>query len=231
MTRLKHLLMVLAILVPAFASAQAEVPDYSRLTAEHHPRLFLDNQEFEAMKSLIGSGTSSYLSDLHDIIMEICRLDAMKDSPLEYKLDASDKRILHVSRDALTRIFFCAYAYRYTGEQIYLEHAEKTIRTVCGFKDWNAGKHFLDTVHLQRAHAFVKPGGEQLRDTGMFLNLFLQRVGANQQFVQTNPPLVTRAATGIAASGAIQREHAILGVVLEPFLIDGLGRRFRVFLP
>lgn len=110
MTRLKHLLMVLAILVPAFASAQAEVPDYSRLTAEHHPRLFLDNQEFEAMKSLIGSGTPSYLSDLHDIIMEICRLDAMKDSPLEYKLDASDKRILHVSRDALTRIFFCAYA-------------------------------------------------------------------------------------------------------------------------
>lgn len=150
MTRLKHLLMVLAILVPAFASAQAEVPDYSRLTAEHHPRLFLDNQEFEAMKSLIGSGTPSYLSDLHDIIMEVCRLDAMKDSPLEYKLDASDKRILHVSRDALTRIFFCAYAYRYTGEQIYLEHAEKTIRTVCGFKDWNAGKHFLDTGRWPR---------------------------------------------------------------------------------
>lgn len=153
MTRLKHLLMVLAILVPAFASAQAEVPDYSRLTAEHHPRLFLDNQEFEAMKSLIGSGTSSYLSDLHDIIMEICRLDAMKDSPLEYKLDASDKRILHVSRDALTRIFFCAYAYRYTGEKIYLEHAEKTIRTVCGFKDWNAGKHFLDTGEMAAAVA------------------------------------------------------------------------------
>lgn len=37
MTKLKHLLMILAILVPAFASAQAEVPDYSRLTAEHHP--------------------------------------------------------------------------------------------------------------------------------------------------------------------------------------------------
>ena len=145
--------MVLAILVPAFASAQAEVPDYSGLTAERHPRLFLDNQEFEAMKSLIGSGTSSYLSDLHDIIMEICRLDAMKDSPLEYKLDASDKRILHVSRDALTRIFFCAYAYRYTGEQIYLEHAEKTIRTVCGFKDWNAGKHFLDTGEMAAAVA------------------------------------------------------------------------------
>lgn len=153
MTRLRHFLIVLATLVLVSASVRAEAPDYPKLTAGNHPRLFLDNQEFEAMKSLIGSGTSAYLSDLHNIIMEICRRDAMKDTPLEYKLDASDKRLLHVSRDALTRIFFCAYAYRYTGERIYLEYAEKAIRTVCRFKDWNAGKHFLDTGEMAAAVA------------------------------------------------------------------------------
>ena len=153
MTRLKHLLIVLATLVIATISAHAGVPDYSKLTAGNHPRLFLDNQEFEGMKSLIESGTSTYLSDLHNIIMSLCRRDAMKDSPLEYKLDASDKRLLHVSRDALTRIFFCSYAYRYTGDRTYLEYAEKALRTVCGFKDWNAGKHFLDTGEMAAAVA------------------------------------------------------------------------------
>ena len=77
MTRLRHFLIVLATLVLVSASVRAEAPDYPKLTAGNHPRLFLDNQEFEAMKSLIGSGTSAYLSDLHNIIMEICRRDAM----------------------------------------------------------------------------------------------------------------------------------------------------------
>lgn len=153
MTRLKCLLIVLVTLTLASATVRAEVPDYSKLTAGNHPRLFLDNQEFKEMKSLIESGTSACLSDLHNIIMDLCRRDAMKDSPLEYKLDASDKRLLHVSRDALTRIFFCSYAYRYTGDRIYLEHAEKALRTVCGFKDWNAGKHFLDTGEMAAAVA------------------------------------------------------------------------------
>ncbi len=153
MARLRHFLIVLATLALATVSTHAEVPDYSKLTTGNHPRLFLDNQEFEEMKSLIESGTSAYLSDLHNIIMDLCRRDAMKDSPLEYKLDASNKRLLHVSRDALTRIFFCSYAYRYTGDRTYFEYAEKALRTVCGFKDWNAGKHFLDTGEMAAAVA------------------------------------------------------------------------------
>ncbi len=105
------------------------------------------------MKSQIESGTSPHLTNLHRIIMDLCRRDAMKDSPLEYRLDASNKRLLHVSRDALTRIFFCSYAYRYTGDRTYLEYAEKDLRTVCGFKDWNAGKHFLDSGEMAAAVA------------------------------------------------------------------------------
>ena len=153
MTRLRHFLIVLTTLAIATAAAHAGVPDYSKLTAGNHPRLFLDNQEFDEMKSLIESGASAYLSDLHSIIMDLCRRDAMKASPLEYKLDASEKRLLHVSRDALTRIYFSSYAYRYTGDRIYLEYAEKAIRTVCRFKDWNAGKHFLDTGEMAAAVA------------------------------------------------------------------------------
>ena len=134
-------------------SLRAEVPDYSKLTAADHPRLFLEDKEFETMKSQIASGSSPHLAGLHKIIMDLCRRDAMKDSPLEYRLDASNKRLLHISRDALTRIFFCSYAYRYTGDRTYLEYAEKDLRTVCGFKDWNAGKHYLDTGEMAAAVA------------------------------------------------------------------------------
>lgn len=153
MTRLKLLLPVLVSMAIFTTSLRAEAPDYSKLTAADHPRLFLDDQEFETMKSQIASGSSPLLASLHRIIMELCRRDAMKDSPLEYRLDASNKRLLHVSRDALTRIFFCSYAYRYTGDRAYLEYAEKDLRTVCGFKDWNAGKHYLDTGEMAAAVA------------------------------------------------------------------------------
>lgn len=156
MTRIKHIttaLISLVVISSAVCGGAGRSLDDSRLNSLNHPRLFLDDRAFDKMRTQVESGQSPHLADLHRIIMELCERDAVKDSDLEYRLDASGKRLLHVSREALTRIFFCSYAYRYTGDTTYLRSAEKAMRSVCGFKDWNADRHFLDAGEMAAAVA------------------------------------------------------------------------------
>ncbi|MCQ2148359.1 MAG: heparinase II/III-family protein [Bacteroidales bacterium] len=74
-------------------------------------------------------------------------------SPIEYRFDASGRRLLHRSRDALQRISLCAYAYNVTGEDKYLNHAIADLSTVCSFPSWNAENHFLDAGEMSLAVA------------------------------------------------------------------------------
>lgn len=125
-------------------------PDYSRLTAENHPRIFLCNEDFETLKKKNTEG--SIVNHLHKIIMEVADTEISEGKVLKYKLDPSGRRILPISRHALKRISSCAYAYKMTGEGKYLEQVEKDINTVCAFKDWNHS-HFLDVGEMAMAVA------------------------------------------------------------------------------
>ncbi len=122
--------------------------DYSGLTAENHPRLFLDEEEFAAMKAAVEARPDGYLAKLHAEVMSLANLMGLSTAELTFTLDASNKRILTVSKNAFVRIFTCAYAYRYTGEQKYLDHAVKDLTDVCSFESWNARKHFLDVGEM-----------------------------------------------------------------------------------
>lgn len=125
-------------------------PDFSALTAENHPRLFLKDEDIETLKQKNQPGT--VVNQLHDILVEIADKEIESGKTLKYKLDQSGKRILPISRNALKRISSCAYMYRMTGERKYLEQAEKDINTVCAFKDWNHS-HFLDVGEMAMAVA------------------------------------------------------------------------------
>lgn len=129
--------------------------DFGRLTASNHPRLLMDAAGFDALKEKLAAGTDVNLAKVHGVVMSIANgSNAYGDnSTLKYELDASGKRILTQSRKALTRIFYCAYAYRMTGEQKYLTKAEADINTVCDFQDWNASRHFLDAGEMAAAVA------------------------------------------------------------------------------
>ena len=81
-------------------------PDYSRLTADNHPRLILDDKSFEIIKSQINDATNETVVCLHKTIMKICENILNTTSDLTYKLDESGKRLLPVSKDAFKRIFF-----------------------------------------------------------------------------------------------------------------------------
>lgn len=126
--------------------------DSRRLTAGNHPRLLMDSSDFETLKAQLAvADPTSLLARMHTECMVVADAWGMSDSELAFELDASGKRILTVAREALQRIFTCAYAYRITGDTKYLEHAERDINTVCDFESWNAKRHFLDVAELSVA--------------------------------------------------------------------------------
>lgn len=125
-------------------------PDFRKLTARNHPRLFLNDADFKALRKKNRPGT--IVSQLNDTIIAIADAEMRSGKVLKYKLDPSGRRILPISRNALKRISSCAYAYRMTGDRRYLEFAEQNMNTVCAFKDWNES-HFLDVGEMAMAVA------------------------------------------------------------------------------
>mgnify|MGYP003312968515 CR=1 FL=1 len=120
---------------------------YRRATG--HPRLFLNDRELHAIKEQIKDGGNPSLNRLHGQIMADAEA-GLDDAPLEWKLDAAGKRILGVAREALVRIVNDSYAYRYSGDRRYLEHAQRTLNEICDMQNWN-GWHFLDLAELSAA--------------------------------------------------------------------------------
>ena len=109
--------------------------DYSKLTAANHPRIIMSEDDVTAIKAKLAAGSDANLKKLHECIMAYAD-KALTAKDLVYEV--TGKRLLSVSTEAANRIISCSYAYRLTGEDKYLEKAEKDMQTVCAFKDWNS---------------------------------------------------------------------------------------------
>lgn len=120
--------------------------DYSKIGA--HPRLFLDSEDFGRLKQEVVSNPT--MKTINDIIITRCNKEFVNASTLTYKKEG--KRLLSVSRSALERICYLAYGYRINGNYTYLVQAEKDIRSVCSFSDWNP-THYLDVGEMALAVA------------------------------------------------------------------------------
>lgn len=149
---MKKLLILLTGFILALPCIAQESPvfDCSSLTKDNHPRLFLNQAEFKKHKTIVCRG--GYAGEIHNQMMKVAAREVENTIPLEYKRDASGKRILYVSNAALVRISALAYAYRFTGNKAYLKKAAWNINTVCDFPDWNPS-HFLDPSEMALAVA------------------------------------------------------------------------------
>ena len=134
-----------AVTAPAKSLDEA---DLSVLTPQNHPRLFINGRTFKDIRKSLKK--NPLLANLHGQMMQQAQDFDLAEAPLVYKKDQSNKRILHVSRAAMTRIASAAYAYRMTGDKRYLEHAEKDLNDVCDFANWNPS-HYLDTGEMSLA--------------------------------------------------------------------------------
>ena len=141
--------LILSMLLLASPSASGD----NRISYKDvHPRLLMDGKDFRRLQKDVSRDDNEALNLLHANQMAIAD-SCLALKPLEYKKDASNKRILAVSREAVMRMTALSYAYRYTGDVKYLEAGEKVLRTVCSFPDWNPS-HYLDVGEMSFAVAF-----------------------------------------------------------------------------
>lgn len=107
-----------------------------------HPRLLLLKGEEESIRSAIRK--SEVWARMHEAI--VLESDKMIGLPVLERIQIG-RRLLDKSRECLRRLFHLSYAYRMTGEEKYLRRADKEMRNVAGFTDWNP-THFLDVAEM-----------------------------------------------------------------------------------
>ena len=122
-------------------------PDYSGLTAGNHPRVLFSSDDFANLKKILSKSKSGDIQKLHAHAIAAADEAVADTTKLVFKKDASNKRILGVSRKSLSRLIPCAYAYVMTGDGKYLQKAEKDLLDVCSFESWNP-KHYLDVAEM-----------------------------------------------------------------------------------
>jgi len=141
---------LLIISVSGFLKAAAQPPaeySYNYATISAHPRLLLKKGEEAAIKSSLKAHPELKIID--DYIMKTS--DALlTEQPLVFKKEG--KRLLAVSRKALTRLFYLSYSYRMTDDIKYLNRAETELNALSRFESWNPS-HFLDVGEMCMAMA------------------------------------------------------------------------------
>ena len=112
-----------------------------------HPRLIITTPMWDDLRRQRTSDP-----DLNALLLRIVSdaRSVLNDPPLVYKKEG--RRLLAVSRETLRHVQLCSFAYRITGEKVFLDRAEKDLLTVAAFADWNP-PHFLDTAEMTAAVA------------------------------------------------------------------------------
>jgi hypothetical protein len=112
-----------------------------------HPRLLLTDERLTELKNL--SATDAQLKKYAYAVLSQADKDLVK-APIQYILIGP--RLLDKSKECLSRVYNLAFAYRWTGNIIYLQAAISNMKTVCAFPDWNPS-HFLDVGEMTHAVA------------------------------------------------------------------------------
>lgn len=122
-----------------------------------HPRLMASAQDFDRIKTLIGS--DKQLNERY-LYMRVKANSILNETPVVYELP-DGVRLLNISRKVLDRIQILSFVYRISGEKKYAERAWLELQTISGkntdqerfaFADWHPA-HFLDTAEMTNAAA------------------------------------------------------------------------------
>ena len=112
-----------------------------------HPRILLFEGEEKAIQKQVE--TSKTWGKMHQTILDECDNIIELEPRERIKIG---RRLLRTSQEYLRRVFYLSYAYRMTGDEKYLQNAEKEMLMASGFIDWNP-THFLDVAEMTMALA------------------------------------------------------------------------------
>ncbi len=112
-----------------------------------HPRILLFEGEEKAILEQVE--ISETWGKMHQAILDESE-NILQQEPLE-RIQIG-RRLLSTSREYLRRVFYLSYAFRMTGDERFLVHAESHLLKAAGFRDWNP-THFLDVAEMTMALA------------------------------------------------------------------------------
>lgn len=138
LTASSALLAALHLGAPARASA-----------APHQPRLGTTPAEWASLAARCQADPD--LDRLVSTLLERARKDVGL-APLERKLEG--RRLLGVSREFIRRSLQWAFAYRVTGETMFLDRAKQEMLQVAAFSDWHP-EHYLDVAEMTAGMAIA----------------------------------------------------------------------------
>jgi len=147
MMKSKFFLSLVCLAILSAGPAKSASPDILAGLRPEHPRLIITSAMWDDMRHRRAS--EAELDALLIRTVEEARTILDK-PPVVYKKEG--RRLLAVSREARRRIELCSFAYRLTGEKVFLDRAEKELLTVAAFADWNP-PHFLDVAEMTAAVA------------------------------------------------------------------------------
>lgn len=136
------LVSLLLLIAFTFKTAGQERFSYNYSEIVDHPRLLLDRNGEQTVKEIVRS-TAEFKKINHYILDESNKMISEKPVHFEKK----GKRLLWVSRIALTRLYYLSYSYRITHDVKYLDRAELELDAICEFESWNPS-HFLDVGEM-----------------------------------------------------------------------------------
>lgn len=138
-------------LIACLLPVDAAVPDHP------HPRLWMSESEQRVVRSRLAS--DQLAAAIHAALLE--KADQIVESRTSRHEIPDGVRLLRESRFAVTNVGHCAWAWRFTGKEVYRERVIEEMEAVCAMSDWNPS-HFLDTAEMALA---VGWGYDWLYDT------------------------------------------------------------------
>ncbi|WP_205966426.1 heparinase II/III family protein [Parapedobacter sp. SGR-10] len=121
--------------------------DYEQI--REHPRLLLGKGEENSVKASLAKKPE--LTKIDKYIHQVSD-GLINEEPLVF--EKRGKRLLAVSRQALTRLYYLSYSYRVSKDEKYLQRAERELHALCDFESWNPS-HFLDVGEMCMAVAIA----------------------------------------------------------------------------
>lgn len=108
-----------------------------------HPRLFYDTSKIEEIKTIIKQDPN-FAGKMYEKIIQ--QADKLVNEPLkEWGLDGANLRIDAIHKIGNEDFPYLSLAYLFTHESKYAKRCYEQMEAMCKWKDWGAGRHFLDT--------------------------------------------------------------------------------------
>ena len=145
---LQHAVLSSLLLVGALSLAgQPSAPGILKRLRAGHPRLIALDADLERARGLIAK--DAVAKDYH-AKLRVRATQILKEPLLKYHVVGP--RLLHISRQALERVYTLAAMRRLDGDKPFADRAIRELVNVSRFKDWHPS-HFLDTAEMTHAAA------------------------------------------------------------------------------